>query len=243
MACSRSLAALQSARETRSFHSGIRLPSGQASWQKGTPQSIQRSAWAPMIGSSAPGTWTSCQSRTRSSAGLRGHSSRGVVRKPLGSAMAVFLACGWQAVRRGAALFRPTIRPGPPRAQSAGRLRAHGVPAVAAPAPGRGGGGSSGEGQHVRRRRRGRGDRAYVVPRRPLAHVRGPLGGRPPRYPAPAGAARCCAAHWRPRSPRTTRTGTARCPAAAPPRPRPATARTSPRRSPRSAPPSPGRRA
>ena len=29
----------------RSFHSGIRLPSGQPWWQNGTPQSMQRPAW------------------------------------------------------------------------------------------------------------------------------------------------------------------------------------------------------
>jgi hypothetical protein len=56
VACSRSLAARQSSRETRSFQSGIRLPSGQASWQKGMPQSMHRSACVRMIGSSAPGT-------------------------------------------------------------------------------------------------------------------------------------------------------------------------------------------
>lgn len=91
VACSRSLAARQSSRDTRSFHSGIRFPSGQASWQNGIPQSIQRSACLLMIGRSAPGTYTSSQSRTRSSTGRRGHSSRDVVIKPLGSAMAVSL--------------------------------------------------------------------------------------------------------------------------------------------------------
>lgn len=56
VACSRSAAARQSSRLTRSFHSGIRLPSGQASWQNGTPQSMQRSACLVTMGSSAPGT-------------------------------------------------------------------------------------------------------------------------------------------------------------------------------------------
>lgn len=56
VACSRSLAARQSSRETRSFHSGIRFPSGQASWQNGTPQSMQRPACLLTMGSSAPGT-------------------------------------------------------------------------------------------------------------------------------------------------------------------------------------------
>ena len=45
VACSRSAAACQSSRQVRSFHSGIRLPSGQPSWQNGMPQSMQRPAW------------------------------------------------------------------------------------------------------------------------------------------------------------------------------------------------------
>ena len=49
VACSRSMASRHSSRWTRSFHSGIRLPSGQPAWQNATPQSIQRLAW----------TWTS----------------------------------------------------------------------------------------------------------------------------------------------------------------------------------------
>src|SRR5262249_44804406 len=92
VACSRSLAARQSSRETRSFHSGMRFPSGQASWQNGIPPSVQRLACLLMIGSNAPGTYPSSQSRPRSSTGLRGHSSRGVLMNPLGSAMAVSLA-------------------------------------------------------------------------------------------------------------------------------------------------------
>ncbi len=42
VACRRSTASDQSSRYTRSFHSGIRLPSGQPSWQKGIPQSMHR---------------------------------------------------------------------------------------------------------------------------------------------------------------------------------------------------------
>ena len=42
VACSRSLAARQSSRYTRSFHSGMRFPSGQPVWQNGMPQSMQR---------------------------------------------------------------------------------------------------------------------------------------------------------------------------------------------------------
>ena len=44
VACSRSIAPSQSSRQTRSFHSGIRLPSGQPWWQNGMPQSMQRPA-------------------------------------------------------------------------------------------------------------------------------------------------------------------------------------------------------
>ena len=45
VACSWSHAARQSSRRTRSFQSGIRLPSGQAELQNGTPQSMQRAPW------------------------------------------------------------------------------------------------------------------------------------------------------------------------------------------------------
>ncbi len=45
VACSRSAAARQSPECTRSFHSGIRLPSGQPEWQNGMPQSMHRPAW------------------------------------------------------------------------------------------------------------------------------------------------------------------------------------------------------
>ena len=41
----RSMASDQLSRKTRSFHSGIRLPSGQPSWQNGMPQSMQRAPW------------------------------------------------------------------------------------------------------------------------------------------------------------------------------------------------------
>ena len=53
VACNRSIAPVQSSRQTRSFHSGIRLPSGQPVWQNGIPQSMQRPACLVMIGSSA----------------------------------------------------------------------------------------------------------------------------------------------------------------------------------------------
>ena len=44
VACRRSLASAKRPRWTRSFHSGIRLPKGQPSWQKAMPQSMQRAA-------------------------------------------------------------------------------------------------------------------------------------------------------------------------------------------------------
>ena len=44
VACRRSMAARQWSVATSSFQSGIRLPSGQPSWQKATPQSMQRVA-------------------------------------------------------------------------------------------------------------------------------------------------------------------------------------------------------
>ena len=54
VACSRSLAASHRPRRTRSFHSGIRLPSGQPAvpeWQNGIPQSMQRRAcWETSAG-------------------------------------------------------------------------------------------------------------------------------------------------------------------------------------------------
>jgi hypothetical protein len=44
VACSRSIASCQSSRRARSFHSGIRFATGQAWWQNGMPQSMQRAA-------------------------------------------------------------------------------------------------------------------------------------------------------------------------------------------------------
>ncbi len=46
VACSRRAASAQSSRQTRSFHSGMRLPSGQPWWQNGMPQSMHRPAWS-----------------------------------------------------------------------------------------------------------------------------------------------------------------------------------------------------
>ena len=45
VACSWSIASRHWPRRTRSFQSGIRLPSGQPLLQNGTPQSMQRRAW------------------------------------------------------------------------------------------------------------------------------------------------------------------------------------------------------
>ncbi len=56
VACRRSEAADQSSRYAKSFHSGIRFPSGHPLWQNGMPQSMQRPACLLMIGSSEPGT-------------------------------------------------------------------------------------------------------------------------------------------------------------------------------------------
>ena len=53
VACSRSSASSQSLRQTRSFHSGMRLPSGHPVWQNGMPQSMHRPACSEMIGSTA----------------------------------------------------------------------------------------------------------------------------------------------------------------------------------------------
>jgi hypothetical protein len=44
VACSRSIASRQSPFHARSFHSGMRLPSGHPLWQNGIPQSMQRPA-------------------------------------------------------------------------------------------------------------------------------------------------------------------------------------------------------
>ena len=44
VACKRSIASFLSPRQIKSFHSGIKLPSGQPEWQNGIPQSMQRPA-------------------------------------------------------------------------------------------------------------------------------------------------------------------------------------------------------
>ncbi|CNG94351.1 Uncharacterised protein [Mycobacterium tuberculosis] len=51
VACSRSIASRHRPLRTRSFHSGMRLPSGQPLWQKGIPQSMQRVACSRRVSS------------------------------------------------------------------------------------------------------------------------------------------------------------------------------------------------
>ena len=46
VACNRSIESRQRSLKTRSFHSGIRLPSGQPLWQNGMPQSMHLAAWS-----------------------------------------------------------------------------------------------------------------------------------------------------------------------------------------------------
>ena len=55
VACSDSTAAAHEPVRTRSFQSGMRLPSGQPSWQNGMPQSMQRVACSRTSASGAGG--------------------------------------------------------------------------------------------------------------------------------------------------------------------------------------------
>src|SRR5581483_3416161 len=86
VACSRSLASCQSSRNTRSFHSGIRFPSGQPLWQNGIPQFMHRDA-CMRSRSGSNGSYTSCQSWTRTGIGRRVGVSRRCFRKPVTSPM------------------------------------------------------------------------------------------------------------------------------------------------------------
>jgi hypothetical protein len=54
VACSRSMASRQSLRQTRSFHSGMRFPSGHPLWQNGMPQSMHRPACLVISASPLP---------------------------------------------------------------------------------------------------------------------------------------------------------------------------------------------
>src|SRR4051812_9027565 len=75
------LASRQRPRNTASFQSGIRLPSGQPEWQNGMPQSMQRAPWSFSSGS-ARGSWYSMKSCTRSGTGRFGPLTRWILRKP-----------------------------------------------------------------------------------------------------------------------------------------------------------------
>src|SRR5438128_446082 len=82
VACRRSIASRQWSLYTRSFQSGMMLPSGQPWWQNGMPQSMQRAACF-FSSSWGKGRYTSFQSRTRSSTGRVGHFLRLISRKPV----------------------------------------------------------------------------------------------------------------------------------------------------------------
>src|SRR4051794_30233660 len=75
------LASRQRPRNTASFQSGIRLPSGQPEWQKGMPQSMQRAPWSFSSGS-ASGSWYSSKSWTRCAIGRFGPLTRWIFMKP-----------------------------------------------------------------------------------------------------------------------------------------------------------------
>src|SRR4051812_38519113 len=84
VACRRSSASDQSPRYTRSFHSGMRFPSGQPTWQNGMPQSMHRAAWVRRW-SAGNGSYTSRQSRRRTGTERRAGSSRPYFMNPVGS--------------------------------------------------------------------------------------------------------------------------------------------------------------
>src|SRR3954469_20864932 len=81
VACSASIASRQRSRKTRSFQSGIRLPSGQPEWQNGMPQSMQRAPCSRSSGS-ASGSAYSWKSPNRSGIGRLRWSTRWISRKP-----------------------------------------------------------------------------------------------------------------------------------------------------------------
>src|SRR4051794_11081018 len=74
VACNWSIASRQRSRYTRSFQSGIRLPSGQPLWQNGTPHSMQRAACSRSSASGSVPT-NSRMSPTRSAGARSGASS------------------------------------------------------------------------------------------------------------------------------------------------------------------------
>src|SRR3954468_19265045 len=75
------MASRQRSRKTRSFQSGIRLPSGQPEWQNGMPQSMQRAPCSWSSGS-ASGSAYSLKSLSRSGIGRLRASTRWISRKP-----------------------------------------------------------------------------------------------------------------------------------------------------------------
>src|SRR4051794_3315348 len=80
VACSWRIASSQRSRKTRSFQSGMRLPSGQPLWQNGTPHSMQRAPWSA---SSRSLRWrtNSLKSWTRSDGSRSGTPTRWIFRK------------------------------------------------------------------------------------------------------------------------------------------------------------------
>src|SRR3954452_12890004 len=93
VACSWMIASCQRPRYTRSFQSGIRLPSGQPLWQNGTPHSMHRAPWAA---SSSSGRRTRNSLKARSPAMRCVGSSyltpeRSILRKPPSSPIAARL--------------------------------------------------------------------------------------------------------------------------------------------------------
>src|SRR3954452_20613382 len=81
------LASRQRPRNTASFQSGMRLPSGQPEWQNGMPQSMQRAPCSFSSGS-ASGSWYSSKSWTRCATGRFGPFTRWIFMKPPISAIA-----------------------------------------------------------------------------------------------------------------------------------------------------------
>src|SRR2546423_9173129 len=75
------MASRQRSRYTRSFQSGIRLPSGQPEWQNGLPQSMQRApcSWSSACGSRTTNSW---KSSTRSGIERFLGPTRSIFRKP-----------------------------------------------------------------------------------------------------------------------------------------------------------------
>src|SRR4051794_41283229 len=75
------LASRQRPRNTASFQSGIRFPSGHRGWQSGMPQSMQRAPWSFSSGS-ASGSWYSSKSWSRWVTGRFGPFTRWIFMNP-----------------------------------------------------------------------------------------------------------------------------------------------------------------